>query len=244
MLVEKRAQAKLPTMYGVFDMIVFEELSNGKEHVALVMGDIGNGERVLSRIHSECLTGDVFHSLKCDCGFQLHMAMQNIADEGRGVLIYHREEGRGIGLTNKVRAYALQDQGMDTVEANEALGFPADMRNFSCCADIYALLGVQSIELMTNNPRKMETMRKFGINVVDRRPIVVGKNQYNENYLRTKTAKLQHMFTQEQLNRENLEVNFDGSLSGDFGMPETPTSHEHGTNCTCGNHEVDIAKDK
>lgn len=209
MRVELQAKAKLPTEFGMFDMYVFTETANGKEHVAMVHGDLGNGEMVLSRIHSECLTGDVLHSLKCDCGFQLKAAMENIAKEGRGVLIYHRAEGRGIGLVNKIKAYALQDQGMDTVEANLALGFPADMRDFSACADIYELLGVKSVELMTNNPRKVDTMKKFGINVVERRPLVVGKNKYNEKYLQVKSTKLDHMLTAEDLNSKNLEFDFE-----------------------------------
>nr|WP_281270672.1 GTP cyclohydrolase II [Psittacicella hinzii] len=233
MLVEQKAKAKLPTRYGIFDIYVFEELANGKEHVAMVMGDLGDGEKVLSRIHSECLTGDIFHSLKCDCGFQLHTAMQNIAAEGRGVLIYHRAEGRGIGLTNKIKAYALQDQGMDTVEANEALGFPADMRDFNACADIYTLLGVKSVELMTNNPRKLDTMRRDGINVVARRPIVVGKNVYNENYLRVKTDKLQHMFTQDELDSQNIDVDFAAQEQANLPQDEKgATAHK----CNCGHH--------
>lgn len=209
MLVAKRAQAKLPTEFGIYDIIVFEELSNGKEHVVMKMGDLGDGEKVLSRIHSECLTGDILHSLKCDCGFQLEAALQKIGEEGRGVLIYHREEGRGIGLTNKIRAYALQDQGLDTVEANEALGFPADMRRFDVCADIYELLGVKSISLLTNNPRKVETMKSHGVNVVERIPLFVGKNKYNERYLRIKRSKLDHMLTDTQLDAQNLNYDFE-----------------------------------
>lgn len=215
MLVEKKAQAQLPTEYGIFEIMVFEELANGKEHVAMIMGDIGDGEKVLSRIHSECLTGDVFHSLKCDCGFQLQTALANIAQEGRGVLIYHRAEGRGIGLTNKIKAYALQDQGLDTVEANEALGFPPDMRDYNCCAEIFEILGVKSIELMTNNPEKLETMRKDGINVVARRPLVVGKNKYNEDYLRIKTEKMDHLFTSADLDGKNLALSFDNECGND-----------------------------
>lgn len=208
MLVAKRAEAKLPTEFGIYDIIVFEELSNGKEHVVMKMGDLTDGEKVLSRIHSECLTGDILHSLKCDCGFQLEAALQKISEVGRGILIYHREEGRGIGLTNKIRAYALQDQGLDTVEANEALGFPADMRRFDVCADIYELLGVKSISLLTNNPRKVETMKSHGINVVERIPLFVGKNKYNERYLRIKRSKLDHMLTDSQLNEQNLDYDF------------------------------------
>ena len=147
---------------------------------------------VLARIHSECLTGDALHSLKCDCGFQLAAALRQISEAGRGVLIYHREEGRGIGLINKIRAYALQDQGMDTIEANLALGFKADERNFNVCADMFELLGVKQVRLMTNNPQKVETMKKAGINIVERVPLNVGENRYNTKYLDTKAKKMGH----------------------------------------------------
>ncbi|HBO37664.1 MAG TPA: GTP cyclohydrolase II, partial [Pasteurellaceae bacterium] len=147
---------------------------------------------VLARIHSECLTGDALHSLKCDCGFQLGTALRQISEEGRGVLIYHREEGRGIGLINKIRAYALQDKGMDTIEANLALGFAADERNFVVCADMFELLQVQKVRLLTNNPNKIDTMKKAGINVVERVPLNVGENRYNTGYLDTKAKKMGH----------------------------------------------------
>lgn len=187
------AEAKLPTEYGIFRMVGFEFPDTKKEHLALVMGDVVNSdEPVLARIHSECLTGDALHSLKCDCGFQLATALRQISEAGRGVLIYHREEGRGIGIINKIRAYALQDQGMDTIEANLALGFAADERNFKVCADIFELLGVKSVRLLTNNPEKIETMRNAGINVVERVPLNVGENRYNTEYLSTKAAKMGH----------------------------------------------------
>ena len=187
------AQANLPTEYGIFKMVGFEFPDTKKEHVALVMGDISNAdEPVLARIHSECLTGDALHSLKCDCGFQLATALKQIQEEGRGVLIYHREEGRGIGLINKIRAYSLQDKGMDTIEANLALGFKADERNFDVCADMFELLGVKKVRLMTNNPEKVETMKKAGINVVERVPLNVGENRYNTKYLDTKAKKMGH----------------------------------------------------
>ena len=191
--IRRVAQADLPTEYGIFKLVGFELPDSKKEHVALVMGDISNEEEpVLARIHSECLTGDALHSLKCDCGFQLSTALRQISEEGRGVLIYHREEGRGIGLINKIRAYALQDKGMDTIEANLALGFAADERNFAVCADMFELLGVKKVRLLTNNPNKIDTMKKAGINVVERVPLNVGENRYNTEYLDTKAKKMGH----------------------------------------------------
>ena len=191
--IRRVAQANLPTEYGIFKIVGFELPDSKKEHVALVMGDISNEEEpVLARIHSECLTGDALHSLKCDCGFQLATALRQIQEEGRGVLIYHREEGRGIGLINKIRAYALRDQGMDTIEANLALGFKADERNFAVCADMFELLGVKKVRLMTNNPQKVDTMKQAGINVVERVPLNVGENRYNTKYLDTKAKKMGH----------------------------------------------------
>ncbi|PJG86314.1 GTP cyclohydrolase II [Conservatibacter flavescens] len=186
-------QANLPTKFGLFRIVGFQFPDSKKEHVALIYGDISNSdEPVLARIHSECLTGDALHSLKCDCGFQLETALRQISQAGRGVLIYHREEGRGIGLINKIRAYALQDQGMDTIEANLALGFAADERNFSVCADMFDLLGVKKVRLLTNNPNKIDTMKKAGINVVERVPLNVGENRYNTEYLDTKAKKMGH----------------------------------------------------
>ncbi|WP_314721288.1 GTP cyclohydrolase II [Haemophilus pittmaniae] len=190
--IERVTEANLPTQFGLFKIVGFEFPDSKKEHVALVMGDITDGKPVLARIHSECLTGDALHSLKCDCGFQLAAALQQISKEGRGVLLYHREEGRGIGLINKIRAYSLQDQGLDTIEANLALGFKADERNFNVCADMFELLGVQEVRLMTNNPQKVETMKQAGINVVERVPLNVGENRYNTKYLDTKAQKMGH----------------------------------------------------
>ena len=179
--IELVAQANLPTEFGLFKIVGFEFPDTKKEHVALILGDIRNtDEPVLA------------HSLKCDCGFQLAAALRQINQEGRGVLIYHREEGRGIGLINKIRAYSLQDQGMDTIEANLALGFAADERNFSVCADIFDLLGVKKIRLLTNNPEKIDTMKQAGINVVERVPLNVGENRYNTAYLDTKAKKMGH----------------------------------------------------
>ncbi|MGC7589338.1 GTP cyclohydrolase II [Bisgaard Taxon 46] len=191
--IQRVTEANLPTEFGIFRIVGFEFPDTKKEHVALVLGDVSNSdEPVLARIHSECLTGDALHSLKCDCGFQLAAALRQISQEGRGVLIYHREEGRGIGLINKIRAYSLQDQGMDTIEANLALGFAADERNFDVCADMFDLLGVKKVRLLTNNPNKIETMKKAGINVVERVALNVGENRYNTEYLDTKAKKMGH----------------------------------------------------
>ena len=188
------ASSKLPTPWGVFTLVGFKEEANGKDHAALVMGDIADGEPVLGRIHSECLTGDALFSLRCDCGFQLQAAMEKIAKAGRGVLLYVRQEGRGIGLLNKIRAYHLQDQGADTVEANVALGFAADMRDYTICADMLKALEVKSLRLMTNNPRKLKAMESFGIPVAERVPLQEGRNPHNEFYLSTKANKLDHLF--------------------------------------------------
>ena len=191
--VSLMASSKLPTPWGVFTLVGFQEVATGKDHAALVMGDITSPEPVLGRIHSECLTGDALFSLRCDCGFQLQAAMQRIAEEKRGVLLYVRQEGRGIGLLNKIHAYQLQDQGADTVDANVALGFAADLRDYTICADMLKLLGVQQLRLMTNNPRKLSAMEQMGIHVSERVPLQEGKNPYNEFYLATKAGKLGHM---------------------------------------------------
>ena len=177
-------------------MIGFQNPETGKEHVALVFGEPDDSAPVLARVHSECLTGDALFSLRCDCGFQLHEAMKRIAEEGRGVLLYLRQEGRGIGLLNKIRAYHLQDGGADTVEANEQLGFEADMREYSMCQPMFDHIGVHSVRLMTNNPRKVKALEKYGVRVAERVPLQVGKNSYNENYLHTKMGKLGHMMTE------------------------------------------------
>lgn len=191
--VSLMASSKLPTPWGIFTLVGFQEIASGKDHAALVMGDIATPEPVLGRIHSECLTGDALFSLRCDCGFQLQAAMQRIAEEKRGVLLYVRQEGRGIGLLNKIHAYQLQDQGADTVDANVALGFAADMRDYTICADMLKLLGVQQLRLMTNNPRKLNAMEKMGIHIAERVPLQEGKNPYNEFYLATKAGKLGHL---------------------------------------------------
>ncbi|MBI6550413.1 GTP cyclohydrolase II [Xenorhabdus sp. VLS] len=193
MQLKRVAEAKLPTPWGEFLMIGFEEIETGRDHVALVFGDISGDEPVLSRIHSECLTGDALFSLRCDCGFQLEAALSQISKEGRGVLLYHRQEGRNIGLLNKIRAYALQDQGVDTVEANHQLGFAADERDFTLCSDMYKLLDVHAIRLLTNNPKKVEIMIEAGINIIERVSLIVGRNPKNAFYLDTKASRMGHL---------------------------------------------------
>lgn len=186
------ASCRLPTEWGEFTMHGFEE-EDGQEHVALTMGDVSDGLPVLSRIHSECLTGDALFSVKCDCGPQLQAAMQAVQKEGRGVIVYLRQEGRGIGLINKIRAYRLQDQGLDTVEANVALGLPVDARDFTLAKQIYDYLYIREVRLLTNNPEKIQTLKDSGINVVERIALHVGENVENERYLQTKADKLGHL---------------------------------------------------
>lgn len=187
------ATCRLPTEWGEFQMHGFEEVISGQDHVALTMGDMGDGEPVLTRVHSECLTGDALFSQRCDCGPQLQAAMQAIQAKGRGCIVYLRQEGRGIGLINKIRAYQLQDQGMDTVEANVALGLPVDARNFVIARNVLRFLHITDITLMTNNPQKVKTLQDAGINVLEREPLIVGLNGENEAYLQTKHDKLGHM---------------------------------------------------
>lgn len=187
------ASSQLPTRYGDFTIHAFEDQDTGKEHVALSMGDLSVDAPVLARVHSECLTGDGFGSLRCDCGPQLELAMQKIAAAGRGVILYLRQEGRGIGLLNKVRAYALQDQGADTVEANEQLGFAPDLREYSMCEDMFRHLGVRKVRLMTNNPLKVEALKVHGFEVVERVPLESGRNPHNEGYLATKKGRMGHL---------------------------------------------------
>jgi 3,4-dihydroxy 2-butanone 4-phosphate synthase/GTP cyclohydrolase II len=189
-MVRRMAQARLPTAYGTFEMAVYSSLLDGREHVALVFGELG--PKSLVRVHSECFTGDVLGSLRCDCGNQLHNAMRMIAKNGSGVVLYMRQEGRGIGLINKLRAYELQDKGMDTVQANNALGFPADLRDYGEGAQILADLGLKRIRLITNNPRKVAGLSGYGLEITERVPLVIPGNPESKRYLATKKAKLGH----------------------------------------------------
>jgi len=194
-LVVKVAEAKLPTQFGDFKIIAYRSNTDPTEHVAVVMGNVATDEPVLVRVHSQCLTGDVFHSLRCDCGEQIEMAMKRIADAGRGVVLYMRQEGRGIGLHNKIKAYALQDKGMDTVEANLALGFKADERNYGVGAQILADLGIKKMRLMTNNPKKMSGLSAYGLQIVEQLPITTEPNKHNKRYLSTKQQKMGHLLS-------------------------------------------------
>ena len=193
MTVSYVESSKLPTPWGIFDMHGFEDLQTGKEHLVLSMGEVDSGEPVLARIHSECLTGDALFSLRCDCGAQLQAAMHQIALQGRGVIFYLRQEGRGIGLLNKIKAYKLQDNGADTVEANERLGFGADMRDYSILKPMLEHLKIDEIKLMTNNPRKVKALEELGVNVVERVAHERGRNPHNVRYLDTKKGKLGHL---------------------------------------------------
>ncbi len=194
-LVEMGESINLPTDYGDFQAVGYRSLLDNKEHLALVMGKIDNDEPVLVRVHSECLTGDVFHSHRCDCGDQLKAALEQISREGRGVLLYMRQEGRGIGLMNKLKAYKLQEQGHDTVEANIALGFPADLRDYGVGAQILVDLGIKDVHLMTNNPRKIVGLEGYGLRVSERIQIEIPSRPENERYLDTKKSKLGHYLT-------------------------------------------------
>ncbi len=194
MTVRYVESSKLPTPWGIFEMHGFEDTEAEKEHLVLTMGDIRDGESVLARVHSECLTGDALFSLRCDCGSQLQTAMYRIAMEGRGAIFYLRQEGRGIGLLNKIKAYHLQDKGADTVEANEQLGFGADMRDYSILKSMLDYFDINSLRLMTNNPRKVLALEALGVTVAERLPHQTGRNPHNAKYLATKKGKLGHLF--------------------------------------------------
>ncbi|MGB1298237.1 MAG: GTP cyclohydrolase II [Psychrobium sp.] len=191
---------RLPTRLGEFTMHGFNEIEGDKEHIILTYGDISPDEPLLIRLHSECLTGDSLFSMRCDCGYQLETAMGEIVKAGKGALLYLRQEGRGIGLINKIKAYHLQDDGADTVEANERLGFAADLRQFDMCKPMLEHFGVSEVRLMTNNPRKVKSLQDVGVNVVEQVPLQVGRNQHNDEYLNTKAEKMGHMFFQGSLN--------------------------------------------
>jgi 3,4-dihydroxy 2-butanone 4-phosphate synthase/GTP cyclohydrolase II len=191
-LIKRMATARLPTEHGEFEVHVFEDQISKLEHTALVCGDIGDGGDVLVRVHSSCLTGDVFHSARCDCGAQLHAALHKIAAEGRGILLYLNQEGRGIGLANKIRAYELQDEGLDTVEANERLGFKADQRDYGIGVQILKELGVRSMRLLSNNPRKLVGIEGYGLSVSEWMPLEIPASDSTRRYLKTKKEKMGH----------------------------------------------------
>ena len=191
------ATCRLPTEFGVFALHAFEETLSGQEHIALTMGEITDGAPVLTRLHSECLTGDALFSQRCDCGSQLQTAMQKIAEKGRGIILYLRQEGRGIGLINKIKAYHLQDNGLDTVEANLHLGLPVDARNFTPIKGMLEHLNVHSIDLMTNNPEKIQFFQELGINIHQRIPLQISENKENQFYLETKAKKMGHLLSKQ-----------------------------------------------
>lgn len=192
--IEHAASCALPTPWASFRLHAFVEKTTGKEHLAMVLGDVGNGEPVLTRLHSECLTGDTLFSQRCDCGAQLESALRRIAEEGRGVLLYLRQEGRGIGLINKIRAYDLQEGGADTVEANHQLGFADDLRDYAVCAPMLAHFGIHAVKLMTNNPRKLASMNQLDIHA-ERVEHIAASTRFNARYLATKASKLGHLLT-------------------------------------------------
>ena len=196
--MKKIAEFNLPTPLGNWKGLAYETTIDATTHVAMVMGEIGDGKDILVRVHSECLTGDALHSIRCDCAAQRDGAMQRIAEEGRGVFLYLHQEGRGIGLANKLRAYELQDGGMDTVEANLALGLPADKRDYGIGSQILADMGVREMRLITNNPRKIFGLEGYGLKIVGRVPLRTAPTQYNEHYIDTKRSKLGHMFEEDE----------------------------------------------
>jgi 3,4-dihydroxy 2-butanone 4-phosphate synthase / GTP cyclohydrolase II len=197
-LVHRQAEARIPTPFGEWRIIAYQNEVDGNEHVAFVYGEVEGRAEALVRMHSECLTGDVFHSLRCDCGEQLEAAMRRIQQEGAGAIVYLRQEGRGIGLVNKLRAYNLQDTGMDTVEANEALGFRPDLRDYGIGAQILLDLGLSSVRFLTNNPKKIVGLDGYGLSVAEQVPLSVEPNPHNAEYLRTKRDKMGHLFPPEE----------------------------------------------
>jgi len=205
-LVQRVAEAKLPTRYGEFVVMAYKSIVDTDEHVALIRGDISGDTPVLVRVHSECLTGDVFRSLRCDCGDQINLAMQKIAEEGSGVFLYMRQEGRGIGFHNKIRAYALQDRGMDTVEANVALGFAPDLRDYGIGAQILADIGLHNIRLLTNNPKKVVGLESYGLKIVETVPLIVPPNPYDIHYLETKQKKLGHLLPSQLFEKSKIKM--------------------------------------
>lgn len=205
--LEYVSSCALPTPWATFRLHGFMEHTSGKEHLALTLGDLNDGAPVLARVHSECLTGDALFSQRCDCGAQLEGALQRIAAEGRGAVLYLRQEGRGIGLINKIRAYQIQDGGADTVEANQQLGFAADLRDYSLCESMLEHLDITSLRLMTNNPRKVTALQKIGITVVERIPLILNRNPFNTRYLDTKAIKLGHLLPMDGLERDQDENN-------------------------------------
>lgn len=213
-LISRAAEVNLPTRFGEFTIVAYDSLVDGKTHIALVKGDVANGEPVLVRVHSECLTGDVFGSQRCDCGEQLEAAMRQVSKAGRGIVLYMRQEGRGIGLINKLKAYVLQDQGKDTVEANLELGFKPDLRDYGIGAQILCDLGVKTMRLMTNNPKKIVGLNGYGLEVIERVPLEIEPNSVNQKYLETKRDKMSHAILGSE-NSANHDASIFDSLIGD-----------------------------